>query len=322
MMNYKLSITGAAALMSCPYRYWIRRQYQVQEPAIERVSLDMGGAVHIFAKEKRWQSRPDLADKEVIDPYVAMRKHLTDAGQDEVTIAKTNALCKAYENVDVFNHPDELILPEDLVAVEPFIEGKAGDVPIHGRIDAILKNGLGKLYCVETKTTGTLKKSDSRDFNNPFWRQYPDAQLAIYVLLARQNFENVSNEVLLDIIIKPALRQTKSDDDKWGNFSPLKFEVRYRKELEQNVGNYFIRQRIHVPERLIEGVTTMLNEVWIKYVLSVPENWDTKDELKDMLRNWCSCYNWMKNTLCPLKPHCYGGTPISQLFKRNEGGYY
>jgi hypothetical protein len=265
-MHFKLSITGAAALMSCPYRYWIRRQYQVQEPAIERVSLDMGGAVHIFAKEKRWQSRPDLADKEVIDPYVAMRKHLTDAGQDEVTIAKTNALCKAYENVDVFNHPDELILPEDLVAVEPFIEGKAGDVPIHGRIDAILKNGLGKLYCVETKTTGTLKKSDSRDFNNPFWRQYPDAQLAIYVLLARQNFD--------------------------------------------------------VPERLIEGVTTMLNEVWIKYVLSVPENWDTKDELKDMLRNWCSCYNWMKNTLCPLKPHCYGGTPISQLFKRNEGGYY
>jgi hypothetical protein len=309
--------------MQCSYLYWVRREYEVTEPAIERISLDVGGAIHIFAKEKRYQSRPDLrpVDCEATDPYVVMRNYLVSAGQDEVTIAKANALCHGYENVDVMNHPDEDVFPEDLVAIEPLLEGKVGDVPIHGRIDAICKDGKGQLYLVETKSTGTLKKGDSRNFSNPFWRQYPDAQCAMYVLLARQNFENVSNEVLLDIVVKPALRQAKSDEDKWGNFSPLKFEARYRKELESNREAYFIRQRVHVPDRLIDGVTTMLNEVWIKYVLSQPDqrHWkDTNNQVKDMLRNWCSCYNWSRNTNCVLLPHCRGGTPISQLFDRKE----
>ena len=320
---FRLSITGAASLMSCPFRYWTQRQYDVKEPAVERASLDVGGALHIFAKYKRHQARPDLAGEAVVtNAYTAMTQYLVENGQDEAVIAKCNALAKAYESVDVMNHPDEDIYPEDLVAVEPdkLLEGMINDVPIHGRIDAMLKNGLGKLYIVEMKTTGTLHKNDSRDFNNPYWRQFPDAQCAMYVMLARQNYENVSNEVLLDIIVKPGLRQAQADNDKHGNFSPLLFETRYRRELQENVSNYFIRQRVLVPERLIDGVSTMLNEVWIKYVLSLPDDWQDKDHCRDMLRNWTKCYDYYRNSLCPLRPNCFGGTPINQLFQRSN--YY
>lgn len=298
-----LSYSGISSIQLCGYKYWLGKTWDIREKPEERVSMDIGGALHCFAKWMRYNSRPDLLPEgeNLLNPYSAIRSYLLEAKQDELNIRKAEALAVVYENVDVVVHPDELFFPEDLVAIEPHLFGKIVSIPVHGFVDAVIK-GKDGFHIVETKTSGQLGKNTSRNFQESWWRQYPNSQLAIYLLLARQRWENVSNIIVMDVIVKPMLRQAKSDEDIHGNFSIDKFIGRYRRELESNIPAYFVRHRVEVTSELLTATAGMVNSV--------------SDRISAGLvveKNLTSCYNWLSRTLCPLFNHCCHGKPIEQM---------